>query len=276
MEYENYYLLRLEVEGWISQFRSPPTITTQLSYLLPPKSTMIGFLLAKLGYMRSYREHWELHNIYKKLMEKIYVGVAFNYGPNEQIRKYIDYVLYREKDGKQKPTQIEYVVRPRYIFLYYLPEENIVIDNVSIDFTDRERVKNDEIFKTYLGINECPAIITKKEIFDIEPLGNNLNEIRINTRFAIPETYNGQESVSLYYTENSIPIIEKTQLLLTPPPLTDNLDQDSKYVTFYVPINSPITVNLPTRSLDIMKYSDNRKLIIFKDVRYVVEGDFGD
>ena len=200
MTLENYWALFMEVEGWLAQFRVVSAVTTQLSNLLPSKSALIGMLLAKAGVMRLRYDVWP--KVYEDLIKKVKVGISVN----ATFNRFQDFVLFKEKgesDGQYRtPTQIEYLVLPRFSFVFLLPK-----DDPFLGWTMKERLLSQELFKVVLGSNECPASLTRVEVFDV----NVVKKASIRTRFAVPNTK--VESVNV----GDLHKVLFTEFLVSPP-----------------------------------------------------------
>ncbi|MCS7109343.1 MAG: CRISPR-associated protein Cas5 [Candidatus Micrarchaeota archaeon] len=172
----NYWFYYLELEGWLAHFRQPTTLTTKLSYLLPPKSTAIGFLLAKVGYFKNVNYP---SDIYMDLVNKIKIAISMDV---KRINKFIDYVLYYPSEfDKLKPTNLEYIVRPKYKLIYFIPKDDKYLGEANSLVKDR--LLNKEFFKIYLGSNECPATVLKSKEVRVISKGNVDS---IFTDFAVP------------------------------------------------------------------------------------------
>lgn len=191
------WAVRLDLEGWLAQFRHYSTTTTQLTYAIPPKSSLIGLLCAKIGLMREDYSKWPKE--YLGYMQKVKVAISCKSKP----RKYIDYVLYKNKDKEvgPKPTNIEYISLPNYSIVYLLPEDDEIFG-----LANKKAVLTYELFKSYLGNNECPVSIKTTEISCTE---RKLKELE--TSFAIPKKI----IESLDYEDVSKILIEAVPL--TPP-----------------------------------------------------------
>jgi len=228
----------IDVEGWLAQFRVHSTITTQLTHLIPSKSTIIGFLLAKLGLARLNYANWPT-NVYQKLLARdngITVGIALR---NKSITKFIDYNLYYLGGEKSNPTRVEYIVNPKYTFVYSVPNNLTLAGKNLVNILSNEK---QEIFKTYLGINECPTVITKTMTLSDTDIKSEERDV-IDTRFIIPKRFVD----SIESKEKQRPSLEEAILPVTPPPISGTRkDKENKdnYETFLVPIGNKVKFRL--------------------------------
>ncbi len=154
------WAIRLDVEGWLAQFRPPSSITSQTTALLPSKTTLLGLLFAKIGMIRKYDKRFV--GAYEEYNKKIKIGIRYK---RNNFSKYFDQVTFREISSRTglmpgSPTKVEYLVLPRYEIIYLLPDDDLILG-----LKNREAILNNEIFKTYLGKNEAlTSILSCEEI----------------------------------------------------------------------------------------------------------------
>lgn len=219
-------MLWLETEGWLAQFRVHSTITTQLTHIVPPRSTVLGLFFAKLGLLKDYSK-WptEKYNEYLE-KEKVKIGIAYN---RERVNKFIDYNLYYLGETKSNPTEVEYIVDPSYYFVLLYDDEDPLLSKLEPD---------GEVFKTYLGINECPVVINKCEFVNYKEISKD----RVKTRFVIPK-----EIVdSIRPSEGNIrPNIEVETLPFFAPPINSpDYKNKQAVIELYVPIGNEVDFQL--------------------------------
>jgi CRISPR-associated protein Cas5 subtype I-B len=219
-----YWAVEFEVEGWLASFREATAVTTQTTHTIPPKSALLGFLFAKIGIGRSYfRDSWP--DIYKEYIKKVNVAVAFN---NKKKVSFFDYVLYLNAGGKGelKPTFIEYLVWPKYTFIYLLPEEDKYFGK-----QNKEAILNNEMFKVSLGSNEAPAQIRSAREIRV----NEKEAEKINTKFIIESRF--VDSIDATSFNNSISFIKEYVPLSSP-------NENFNVSEFIVPIGDKMSLNL--------------------------------
>ncbi len=224
---DGYWAVEMKISGWLAQFRQHATVTTQLTHILPPKSTVLGFLFAKRGIMRlSYnnkKSREELINFYSHYMDKIQIAAAYSSKVLSTYMDYVDYLI----EYQQKPTNIEYLIMPEYRFIYLLPE-----DDKYFGIAQKEDILNKEFFKIHLGKNEALA----NEVLAREISVNEISEKEISTNFAIREDFIRYIDLSQYLENLKIEDLPITALYKQ-----GGLSK-KKYV---VPIGEePITVSL--------------------------------
>ncbi|MEM4360579.1 MAG: CRISPR-associated protein Cas5 [Candidatus Anstonellaceae archaeon] len=157
LELKDYWFLKFKISGWLAQFRDPFTLTTKLTLEVPPKSTILGMIFAKIGLLKIKEDDKDLQNLYNQYRERFFVAIAYK---NKKVVKYIDYINYNSNEMKTKPTNVEYLINPEFEIICFFPKE----DRYLSEERKKEIIKN-EFFKTYFGSNECPAYIEEaKEI----------------------------------------------------------------------------------------------------------------
>lgn len=178
LDLSKFWFYRLSVEGWLAHFRQPTTVSSRLTFILPPKSTAIGMLLAKVGLYKRIDKNILLFKNKKlrELFDNTFIAISLKRG----IVKYMDYLNYISKKDKRKPTNIEYIVNPSYEIIYFLPKDDLILGE-----KNKEIIINKEIFKVYLGYNECPATINLSEEINSNQI-NFSNRQDITTDFILP------------------------------------------------------------------------------------------
>jgi CRISPR-associated Cas5-like protein len=236
-----YWAVEFEVEGWLASFREATAVSTQTTHSIPPKSALLGFLFAKIGIGRSYiRDSWP--DMYKEYIKKINVAVAFN---NKKKVSFFDYVLYANAGGKGelKPTFVEYLVWPKYTFIYLLPEEDEYLGK-----QNKGAILNNELFKVSLGSNEAPAQIIRAREIKI----NEKEAEKINTKFIVNKEF--VDKLDTTSPTNSVSFINE-YLPLSLPNEIFNVSE------FIVPIGNKISLNLKSAK-KIYSYDENEFMVI--------------
>jgi len=232
----HYWAVKFEVEGWLANFRAATSVTTQTTHTIPPKSAMLGFLFAKIGKGRYFYGSWP--ETYKEYMNKVKFAVSFN---NKKKVSFFDYVLYINADSKDlKPTFIEYLIWPKYTFIYLLPT-----DDQYLGINNKDAILNHELFKVSLGSNEAPAhIIDAKEIKVEE-----IEAEKIETKFILESKLvkESKSSISNNFIKEYIPISLPNQNFIVS--------------EFIIPFGEKLSFELKEKN-KIYRYDDNEFMVI--------------
>ena len=239
MDLSNCWGLKLTISAWLAQFRQPSAVTTQLSYILPSKTSLIGLLLAKAGYGRLYYN--KMPEEYIHLNKAIKIAISYS---KKSVVKYMEYVTLRNMNKKleRKPTKVEYVVLPKYEVIYLLPKDNDIVGE-----QNKEKLLNNEIFKTYLGSNESLVTIESSKEISLQKVGS---QPTITTRFTVPVKF--VKALPEEYINKIIP----TKLLVSAP-----AEFEKKHCNVIVPIGEPIKVDL-IKDVELLRMSSSNELIV--------------
>jgi CRISPR-associated Cas5-like protein len=214
----------MDTEGWLAQFRVHSTITTQLTHIVPPRSTVLGLFFAKLGLLKDY-SRWPTEK-YNEYLEKVKIGIAYN---RKRIKKFIDYNLYYLGKTNPNPTEVEYIVDPSYYFILLYDDEDPLLSRLE---------PNKEVFKIYFGINECPVVINRCQFVNYKEKSKGI----VKTRFVIPKEV--VDSIRLNESDKK-PNIEFETIPYFAPPINYHDYKDKKAVIdLYVPLGNEVEFQL--------------------------------
>lgn len=122
-------LLVFDIWGDYAHYKKIYATTSAVSYIIPPKTSMYGYMGAILGLEKKDNEY--LHS-FKEGLCKIAIQIV---SPivMQRINTNLRAVLGRMKEnGNRKPTMVEYVYKPHYrIFLQH--ENNTIYENLKIN-----------------------------------------------------------------------------------------------------------------------------------------------
>lgn len=144
-----------------------------LTYLIPPKTSIIGIIGAILGYdFNSYKEH---DNIKEYLIEKLY-GIKISVQPLFELNS--KRVTFNRVSGNVDKLSIEnmhqdVLINPYYKLFISFPDN---LKNDEEMFLDRI-TNHQTIYNLYMGRNEFPLSYNLCNIFDYESIFLNKNNI---------------------------------------------------------------------------------------------------
>jgi len=184
--------LVFDIFGDFAHFKRIYTTTSAYSYLVPPKTTLIGIIGAILGYSKDE---------YYKLFDKIEIGLRILFDPKTIIIKQ-NYLKtdgsYDFKTGKIKErTQIpvEFIKNPKYRI--YLKINDNEIYNTLKEFLSKKK----SYYTIYLGISECISNYKYIGEFEIECLKNNYSDT------IVPEEFFSKAKLENIICIESLPIL---------------------------------------------------------------------
>jgi CRISPR-associated protein Cas5h len=159
-------IVAFKLTGDHAHFSHPATIYSSLTYPIPPKTAIMGFLGAVIG----EEEHYKLSTIGysvkvdKSIVKKSFVfnGVKFALSSNMHI-----------KEGYQDSSEKKQFYRE----LICSPSYTVFVDLSGLDEVYQEKIKtylkeHKTAFTPYLGINFCLADFEWIEIKNIEKIEN--------------------------------------------------------------------------------------------------------
>ncbi|MEM4389873.1 MAG: CRISPR-associated protein Cas5 [Candidatus Micrarchaeia archaeon] len=220
-------VLAFVAEADFGVFRDPSITTSQITYTIPSKSTVIGLLGAILGISRNSRERKTYITEYIELLRETRIGIkvldAFdriNIGTNHQSLK-------PSKKTTTKPFKEEFLINPRFMFFVHSPKfEDKLAEALST---------NTFVYTPYLGHANCIARISNFQRFHTKPV--EANEIHTDTVVLDPifETHGHFFDVTL----------KKGQKFLIERHLHHFVHENKlqkRVLTHYIPINATLKV----------------------------------
>ncbi len=168
-------VVAFKLTGDYAHFSHPATIYSSLSYPIPPKTAIMGFLGALIGEEKHYRLKDIRYSIKidRAIVKKSFVfnGIKFALSSNMHI-----------KDGYQNSSEKKQFYRE----LICSPSYTVFVDlsRLSQEYRDRivEYLKEHKTaFTPYLGINFCLADFEWIEIEHIEKIEDKISEINTFT-----------------------------------------------------------------------------------------------
>ncbi|BCS90756.1 MAG: CRISPR-associated protein Cas5 [Candidatus Micrarchaeota archaeon] len=246
MNLEDYFIFDIKLDSYLAMFKDKRTATTRVSHLIPNKSQIIGMLLAKLGFIKSYTlgdlfDKNQIHT-YKNFngnnLFNIKYAIKVNMSGSSTIKRFLDYVNFVGVGKYSKlivsPVYIDYIVSPSYEIVIFIPRNLDILSKEKDHLLD----KNYEMCKIYFGTNECPAHI--EEINEISYDAINKETGQISTEFVLPRS-----SIKEVLSDNSNFIIEEIE----------DSEGKNQMKEVIVPIGSKVKVNL-NEDIECFKYKD--------------------
>ncbi len=161
----------LKLTGDYAHFSHPATIYSSLTYPIPPKTAIMGFLGALIG----EEEHFKLSSIRysikvnKEIVKKSFVfnGVKFALSKNMKLKE-----GYQDASEK-KQFYRELICSPSYTLFLDLSKLNDTYKEKIVSYLKEHKTS----FTPYLGINFCLADFEWIEIKNIEKVEDEIVEI---------------------------------------------------------------------------------------------------
>jgi len=160
-----------KLTGDYGHFSHPATIYSSLTYPIPPKTAIMGFLGAIIGEEKHYKLNDIKYSIKidKSITKKSFVfnGIKFALSSNMHI-----------KDGYQNSSEKKQFYRE----LICSPAYSVFVDLSNLSLEYQERIKeylkaHKTKFTPYLGINFCIANFEWIEIENISKIEDDISEI---------------------------------------------------------------------------------------------------
>lgn len=169
-------IIAFKLTGDYAHFSHPATIYSSLTYPIPPKTAIMGFLGAVIGEEEHYRLNAIRYSIKvdRAIVKKSFVfnGIKFALSSNMHI-----------KEGYQNSSEKKQFYRE----LICSPSYTVFVDLSALDSHYQEKIKSylkehKTAFTPYLGINFCLADFEWIAIETIKKIGDKTSEIDTFTR----------------------------------------------------------------------------------------------
>ncbi|HIP59863.1 MAG TPA: CRISPR-associated protein Cas5 [Campylobacterales bacterium] len=163
--------IAFKLTGDYAHFSHPATIYSSLTYPIPPKTAVMGFLGALIG----EEEHFKLGDIkYSIKVDKEIVKKSFVFNG---IRKALSSNMHLKEgcqnSSEKKQFYRELIRAPSYtVFLDLSSLDEVYIEKITIYLKEHKTT-----FTPYLGINFCIADFDWIEIEKVEKIEDNICEI---------------------------------------------------------------------------------------------------
>jgi CRISPR-associated protein Cas5h len=152
--------IAVDIWGDFAHFSHPSTVYSSITYPLPPKSAVMGFLGAVCGKTRDEYKEWlgEFYYAVSILNPIRKIKLCFNGIPNILNMAYYKKGIMLSSKHKAKQFYRELIVGPK--FRIFLKIENQNVRNSIKDFLSSHK----SCYAPYLGINSCIADFSYLEI----------------------------------------------------------------------------------------------------------------
>ncbi|MDR1554407.1 MAG: CRISPR-associated protein Cas5 [Campylobacteraceae bacterium] len=152
--------IAVDIWGDFAHFSHPSTVYSSITYPVPPKSAVIGFLGAVCGKTRKEYREWlgEFYYAVSILNPIRKIKLSFNGIPNILNMTYYKKGWMPSSKYKAKQFYRELIVQPK--FRIFLKIENQNVRNEARDFLSSHK----SCYTPYLGINSCIADFNYLEI----------------------------------------------------------------------------------------------------------------
>ena len=150
-------VIAFSVRGQYAHFKKIYATTSAVSYMIPPKTTIYGYISAILGFEKDeYLTHFQD----KKCLIGLQICKPIIM---QRINTNLRPVLGRlSETGNRKPTTIEYVYEPHYIF--YISHSDLDLMKELEERLD----KKSSVFTPTLGLANMLSVFEFKGTFDVE------------------------------------------------------------------------------------------------------------
>lgn len=169
-------IIAFKLRGDYAHFSHPATIYSSLTYPIPPKTTIMGFLGAIIGEEAYFKLQNILYSVKidREIVKKSFVfnGIKFALSSNMHIQE--GYQNAKEK----KQFYRELICAPQYTVFLDLKDLHEGYQGKIIDALKNHRTK----FTPYLGINFCIADFEWMDIRDAAKIEDTICEIDTFTR----------------------------------------------------------------------------------------------
>jgi len=164
-------IIAFKLTGDYAHFSHPATIYSSLTYPIPPKTAIMGFLGAVIGEEEYYKLSAIKYSIKinREIVKKSFVfnGIKFALSSNMHI-----------KDGYQDASEKKQFYRE----LICSPSYTVYVDLSALDSAYQERIttylrEHKTAFTPYLGINFCLADFEWIEIESIQKITDEITQI---------------------------------------------------------------------------------------------------
>lgn len=167
---------QFEASADFGLFKDPSASSSPTTYVIPPKSAIIGLLGAMIGLPREGTLDYS--DGYRKLLTDTKIGIKV-VSPPKKFSTTVNHVALKAKNTLTKPTKMEYLVNPRYQICFNTAEEYS-------KRLDDALTKNQFVFTPHLGHAYCLARINNYEKFEATET-SSIDEF--NTSFVAVEPF---------------------------------------------------------------------------------------
>lgn len=155
-------LLSFKVRGDFANFRDESVTTSHITYVIPPRATMIGLIASILGIERGNKfKRNEIEGLYTKeyinLSKSIKVGIKVLSKSIKKINIVTNHVSFVRR--KVKPFKIELLENPNYEIFVLGEKSKLELIKKIIDNSEYK-------YTPFLGNAYCLATISDAKIFD--------------------------------------------------------------------------------------------------------------
>ncbi len=232
-------------------FRDPSVTASPTTYVIPPKSAILGLLGGLIGIKRS-RSDEDYSEEYRKLLSETKIGIEMLFDPMKIAVTTNHIALKRGKKSVTKPVKMEFVMAPKY-------RVYVTTGKKYAERLDDALSNNAFVYTPYLGHCYCLARISEYEKFDARVMvGDQENVDTSSVAVEARSETSGKPCLEIRSVNTSRVVIERQLFHYV---AGDELKKT--VLKHYAPINGSMKVDLSKEEIMTLVQAKGKKLLLY-------------